>query len=115
MPSASFSVAIASSFMIHRKVVSSISAGVGVFYVDGVFADEPVADPILSRPEGARLRGGRHQGPFELALLERKSVHQRWSNRKAVASCQRLDLVRVAKRRTHDDRLDAGRLVVPVE
>jgi hypothetical protein len=42
-------------------------AGVHLYYVDGVFAHEPVADPIFRRPEGPRLCGGRSQDAFELA------------------------------------------------
>jgi hypothetical protein len=41
--------------------------GVRVFYVDGVFAHEPVADPVFRRPEGAWLCSGRRQDAFELA------------------------------------------------
>ena len=97
MPSDSFSVAIASSFMIHRKGFVHRTRGVQMFYVDCVFAHEPVADPVFRRPKGAWLCGGRRQDAFELAPLGRKSVHEGWRDRQPIASGQRLDLAGVAK------------------
>lgn len=90
MPSASFSVAIASSFIIQRKVFSSTE----------------------TFGSGLRLSG---ELALQLAFILGQFIEQVRADGQAVAAGKGFDFSGAAEGGAHDDRLDVVRLVVVVD